>query len=221
MHFFNCALLTFGPPYVIYKSYLADFDAYANVMRSGLAYVVAQLAKMILLATFSFSTGAEGSTDWVQELFKMAFSAVDAVALYYLLKSSYITGDKRVQVFSVGLGWAIADSVFMRAVPLYIGATSLEFSWTWLQMALEANVLLLTHVAFAAVMFMFRKCTRDAVDRALVALAVTRCATPFVLTVSQEALGVGAWAALVLQAMVALPYCAVVRSRFARQQGAK
>ena len=47
-------------------------------------------------------------------------------------------------------GWATADSLLRRLVPLWMGARQLEFSWEYTQMAIQANINLvrLPHALF-------------------------------------------------------------------------
>ena len=37
------------------------------------------------------------------------------------------------------LGWSVAESIVMRLAPLWIGARTLEFDWSYVQSGLEAN----------------------------------------------------------------------------------
>jgi hypothetical protein len=48
--------------------------------------------------------------------------------------------DSDLKILAIGLGWSTAEAVTLRLVPLWIGARSLEFSWSNIQTAFEANL---------------------------------------------------------------------------------
>eukprot|EP00667_Euglena_gracilis_P022050 EG_transcript_24396 len=219
-HFLNCSLLTFGAPWVLYKACLWGDDVGWNLAYGGLTYAAALLARMLLLATFSIFTAPEGSVDWLQEAFRLLFSVVDVAALYLLLKSSVLLGDRRTRVVSVGLGWSIGESLLTRLVPLWIGARGFDFSWEYLQMSLEANAAMALHVAFAAAVSLWRKPTRGRIetDPTLTALLAAHCALPSLMSLGSQAVGLGSWLLLAAQALLTVPYCALARQRFLQHE---
>ena len=45
-----------------------------------------------------------------------------------------------VVVVIVFLGWATAELVMTRLLPLWVGARGVEFDWKYIQMSFDANV---------------------------------------------------------------------------------
>jgi len=58
---------------------------------------------------------------------------------------------------AVGLGWALTDSVVTKLIPLWLGAKGQEFSYEYLQTALDSNVLLVFYIAVATLVSLPRK----------------------------------------------------------------
>ena len=44
----------------------------------------------------------------------------------------------------VALGWATAELIMTRLVPLWVGARGVEFDWKYIQMSFDANVSLVS-----------------------------------------------------------------------------
>lgn len=44
------------------------------------------------------------------------------------------------------LGWATAELVMTRLVPLWVGARGVEFDWKYIQMSFDANVSLVSDI---------------------------------------------------------------------------
>ena len=55
---------------------------------------------------------------------------------------------------SVLAGWAGADAVFSKILPLWVGARGAEFSWEYLQMGMDANLRIGIYIALAALVHM-------------------------------------------------------------------
>uniref|UniRef100_A0A803QUM0 BOS complex subunit TMEM147 n=1 Tax=Cannabis sativa TaxID=3483 RepID=A0A803QUM0_CANSA len=52
-HFFNCAILTFGPHAVYYSATpLSEYDTLGTSIKSAIVYLVTALVKLVCLATF-------------------------------------------------------------------------------------------------------------------------------------------------------------------------
>eukprot|EP00906_Rhabdomonas_costata_P016882 RCo024253 len=214
LHFVNCALLTFGPPWVIYSSKLAELNVWKNVLFVSITQLVALLGKMILLATFTISSGSleSGSVDWIQEVSKTVVNAVDVFAVYLLMDSRLLSGEKEAKILTVALGWCVSDSIVTRLLPLWIGARDLEFSWRYLQMAVEANLTLVVTFAFVTAVEALKKQLSSgsggkAQSKLLSppgVLVVIHCLIPLLVVVLTSLLGLPMWVAY---AAIALPYC--------------
>ena len=51
-------------------------------------------------------------------------------------------------IFSFILGWATAELIMTRLVPLWVGARGVEFDWKYIQMSFDANVSLVSDSHF-------------------------------------------------------------------------
>jgi hypothetical protein len=95
---------------------------------------------MFLIATFIGPSSGENSFDITQEVSKAIISLVDILGIYFVLNSKAVLGDKDAKILSVGLGWNYGEIITSKILPLWFGATSLEFSWKYLQMAISSNI---------------------------------------------------------------------------------
>eukprot|EP01102_Stenamoeba_stenopodia_P017478 TRINITY_DN6266_c0_g1_i1.p1 TRINITY_DN6266_c0_g1~~TRINITY_DN6266_c0_g1_i1.p1 ORF type:complete len:228 (-),score=40.37 TRINITY_DN6266_c0_g1_i1:56-739(-) len=160
IHFINCVVLAFAPSFIVYKATkLSEFGSLTKCLWAGLAYTATQLVKFIFFATF-VPSGDGSSFDLVQELIKGLAGLGDLLGIHLVLGVvSGATGDLRI--LSVGLGWATTESILMRLAQLWIGARSLEFTWSFIQMSLEANINLLLYIALTALVWLWGRKNLD------------------------------------------------------------
>uniref|UniRef100_A0A2N9IWT3 BOS complex subunit TMEM147 n=1 Tax=Fagus sylvatica TaxID=28930 RepID=A0A2N9IWT3_FAGSY len=139
-HFFNCAILTFGPHAVYYSATpLSEYDTLGTSIKASLVYLGTALVKLVCLATF-LKVSENDSFDPYQELLKALIGFIDVAGLYFALTQlthRNIAQNHKFQ--AVGLGWAFADSVLHRLAPLWVGARGLEFTWDYILQGIEAN----------------------------------------------------------------------------------
>ncbi|XVF63957.1 hypothetical protein PTKIN_Ptkin09bG0128500 [Pterospermum kingtungense] len=129
-HFFNCAILTFGPHAVYYSATpLSEYDTLGTSVKAALVYLGTALVKLVCLATFLKVSENDGFDP-------------------YQLTHRNISQNHKFQ--AVGLGWAFADSVLHRLAPLWVGARGLEFTWDYILQGLEANANLVLSISLAA-----------------------------------------------------------------------
>nr|KJB63774.1 hypothetical protein B456_010G015600 [Gossypium raimondii] len=130
-HFFNCAILTFGPHAIYYSATpLSEYDTLGTSVKAALVYLGTALVKELLKAVIGF---------------------IDVAGLYFALTQlthRNISQNHKFQ--AVGLGWAFADSVLHRLAPLWVGARGLEFTWDFILQGLEANANLVLSISLAA-----------------------------------------------------------------------
>uniref|UniRef100_A0A7N0TPB6 BOS complex subunit TMEM147 n=1 Tax=Kalanchoe fedtschenkoi TaxID=63787 RepID=A0A7N0TPB6_KALFE len=108
-------------------------------IKTAVVYVVTALVKFVCLATF-LNVSENDTFDPYQEFLK---------AMIAQLTHRNISQNHMFQ--AVGLGWAFADSVLHRLVPLWVGARGLEFSWDYyIMQSLEANSNLVLSLSLAA-----------------------------------------------------------------------
>ncbi|KAL0438634.1 UNVERIFIED_CONTAM: hypothetical protein Slati_2346400 [Sesamum latifolium] len=150
-HFFNCAILTFGPHAVYYSATpLSEYDTIGTSIRAAVVYLITALVKLVCLATF-LNVSESDSFDPYQELLKALIGFIDVAGLYFALTQlahRNISQNHKFQ--AVGLGWAFADSVLHRLAPLWVGARGLEFTWDYILQGLEANANLVLSISLAA-----------------------------------------------------------------------
>ncbi|KAF4353519.1 hypothetical protein F8388_013811 [Cannabis sativa] len=129
-HFFNCAILTFGPHAVYYSATpLSEYDTLGTSIKSAIVYLITALLKLVCLATF------------------LKVSETDNFDPYQVLDfppSSCLTGVEALQ------RWAFADSDLHRLAPLWVGARGLEFTWDFILQGLEANANLVFSISLVA-----------------------------------------------------------------------
>ncbi|XP_021820476.1 uncharacterized protein LOC110762182 [Prunus avium] len=76
-HFFNCAILTFGPHAVYYSATpLSEYDTLGTSVKAALVYLGTALVKLVCLATFLKVSDNE-SFDPYQEFLKALIGFID------------------------------------------------------------------------------------------------------------------------------------------------
>jgi len=148
LHFANCTALTYVPLWIVYKcSGLGDGDGFRAMMRAAACFLGSQMVMMILLASFIPDMDNK-SRDLTQELMKIVIAMIEIVAMSLTYQFA-MRGERTEKVLALGLGWATAESALMRFFPLWFGARQIEFEWTWIAMAVEANLSIAVYIAFA------------------------------------------------------------------------
>ncbi|KAL2504160.1 hypothetical protein Adt_19781 [Abeliophyllum distichum] len=150
-HFFNCAILTFGPHAVYYSATpLSEYDTLGTSIKAAVVYLITALVKLVCLATF-LNVSETDSFNPYQELLKALIGFIDVAGLYFALTQLTHRNISQCHKFqAVGLGWAFADSVLHRLAPLWVGARGLEFTWDYIFQGLEANANLVLSLSLAA-----------------------------------------------------------------------
>jgi len=169
-HFGNCIALAYFPYLILYKnSKLSEYSSFWPCVKAGGVYMVTQLCKMVILATF-FPTYEVpvGRIDLHGELMKGAVELFDLVGLFFIISQQIGRGDLKILV--AGMGWAMAELVSMRLLPLWVGARGTEFSWKYLQLSFEANISLAHHVIMAMLIWMW---TRNNLEKSVLPLIVS------------------------------------------------
>lgn len=59
-----------------------------------------------------------------------------------------IPGKGHAKLLTAGLGWAGAEAVLTRFLPLWVGARGAEFHWKYIQKSLESNINLVSKFIF-------------------------------------------------------------------------
>lgn len=118
----------------------SEYGAFWKCIQSGMMYMLTQLCKMMILATF-FPT-AENTEGFIGEFLKASVDLADLVGIFIVL--SGIPGKGHAKVLTAGVGWAGAEIILSRCVMLWIGARGQEFHWKYIQKCFESNVSLVS-----------------------------------------------------------------------------
>ncbi|EDO34164.1 predicted protein [Nematostella vectensis] len=156
-HFGNCLALAYFPYFIVYKcSGLSEYSPFWRCVKAGGAYIVTQLCKMLVLATF-FPTSdiLPGSIDYIGEFLRSTVDFADLVGLYLVMTK--IAGKGELKVLVAGLGWSTAELIMTRLLPLWVGARGVEFDWKYMQMSFDANISLIHHIAIAALVWLWSR----------------------------------------------------------------
>ncbi|XP_030067975.1 BOS complex subunit TMEM147 isoform X3 [Microcaecilia unicolor] len=111
---------------------------------------------MLFLATF-FPTweGGAGLYDFVGEFMKATVDLADLVGLHLVMSRNAGKGEYKIMVAATG--WATAELVMSRCIPLWVGARGIEFDWKYIQMSIDSNISLVHYIVMAALVWMFTR----------------------------------------------------------------
>ena len=128
--------------------------AFASLLIGGSGYLVTQLVKLILLATFVPETEVLkiGEVNVIQEVLKMIIGVVDVIGFFWVLKTS--KSSKELKVIGTSLGWSTTENLFTKFLPLFIGARELEFSWKHTLLSFCGNLAIVLFF-FPSFLFLF------------------------------------------------------------------
>ncbi|CAO1333230.1 unnamed protein product [Diamesa serratosioi] len=164
-HFGNCVALALVPVYLVYKySGLSDYGAFWKCFQAGGIYVFTQLCKMLVLTFFPETTSDTSGIgfNFVAECLRSSADLLDFVGLAFVL--SKIPGKGHSKLLTAGVGWTAAEVILSRGLTLW-AARGAEFSWIYTQKSLESNVLLITHISSATLLWLW---TRHDLNKKLV-----------------------------------------------------
>ena len=160
-HFLNCALLAYGPLYVVYKgNNIAEDGLSFLCVKSGLYYIMSQMMKMILIATFIPVSNVD-SFHLAVELRRIVISMVDVGAVYLIFTQKInVSVERKKKEVAIGLGWSIAEAILSVALPLFNGARGNEFSWKYIQLCVGSNISIVGSIGFATLVSMLSFMTK-------------------------------------------------------------
>merc|ERR1712212_289820 len=116
-HFGNCVALAYGPYFLTYKySGMPEYGAFWKCVQVGGMYMLTQLCKMLLLATFFPTTdGPPENASFITEIVKTTVDFGDVMGLSIVMGRVVASG--HIKILIAGLGWAAADLFLTRALP--------------------------------------------------------------------------------------------------------
>lgn len=202
-HFGNCIALAYFPYFIVYKcSGLSEYSAFWRCVKAGATYLVTQLCKMLVLATF-FPTSdvPPGYIDVPGEFLKSTVDIADLVGLHLVMTRIARKGELKVLV--AGVGWGTMELAVTRVVPLWVGARGVEFDWKYIQMSFDANVSLIQYISTATLVWLW---SRNDLQKSLLPIVmvfmVLTCYRPLLIEVLSHALGIQSWSLLLLNTFV-------------------
>jgi len=157
-HFGNCVALVYIPFHFVYKySGLSEYGAFWKCVQAGFIYMVTQLLKMLLLATFfpMTETNIHGDYDYFGEWLKATVDLVDLGGIYMVL--SKIPGKGHAKLLTAGIGWAGAEAILTRFISFGVGARGSEFHWKYIQEGLDSNISLFQHITSATLVWLWSR----------------------------------------------------------------
>lgn len=69
---------------------------------------------------------------------KSTIDLADLLGLYFVM--SKVAGKGEIKFLVAGLGWATAELLMTRFLPLWVGARGVEFDWKYIQMSFDSNI---------------------------------------------------------------------------------
>ena len=145
LHLLNCLLLTYAPIFLIYNT-TSIHEAGAQLCLGGLVgYLLSSMMKLLACAIL---VPESESFNVVFETIKESVSLVDVYMIAWIFTWKFTrTTDKKTRVLGVGLGWAAAELICSHLLIFVINAGGGEFSWEYLQRAINANFSLIQGIA--------------------------------------------------------------------------
>ncbi|CAJ1062052.1 Transmembrane protein 147 [Xyrichtys novacula] len=202
-HFGNCFALAYFPYFITYKcSGLSEYNAFWRCVQAGATYLFVQLCKMLFLATF-FPTweGGAGVYDFVGEFMKATVDLADLLGLHLVMSRNAGKGEYKIMV--AAMGWATAELVMSRCLPLWVGARGIEFDWKYIQMSFDSNISLVHYIAMAAVVWMFTRYDLPKSFRLPVTVLLALCVyKAFLMELFVHVFLLGSWTVLLVKAVL-------------------
>ncbi|KAL0477209.1 5 TM domain-containing transmembrane protein [Acrasis kona] len=198
LHFVTCAVLTYAPTWVIYKSSEVSEGGYPNIVYGVIAYALTLFAKLLLMATFlppetTTTVASSDSTlhlriNLVQEFVKTVIAGLDILGVYMIINKA--VGRNVVKIVGIGLGWSLGENLLSRLIPLWMGARGLEFEWKHIQMALLSNINILLYISFASLVYLYSRKIADSLTRTLRIQMAFLISIPFIIECIKHLFGV-------------------------------
>eukprot|EP00057_Strongylocentrotus_purpuratus_P001038 XP_001190748.2 PREDICTED: transmembrane protein 147-like [Strongylocentrotus purpuratus] len=110
----------------------------------------------IRCSSFTFTALLDSEGVWIpSEFMKSTIDLGDLIGFYFIMNSISAKGELKFLV--AGVGWATAELIMTRVVPMWVGARGTEFDWKYIQLSLESNVNLVQHISTAALVWLWSR----------------------------------------------------------------
>jgi len=202
-HLINCLALAYVPTAITYKAAsLGEYSAHWKCIQAGAMYFLVQFVKMLILATFFPETEGENS-DVVGEVLRCSVDLADLIGLSFIMNQLTVKGP--IKFVSAALGWATAEFAMTRLLPFWTGARGTEFDWIYVRMSLETNILLIQHIATAALVWLYhRRDLAESYKYVVTALLLISVYRPVICQFVVFMLSLSPWTALIVQLLCTL-----------------
>ncbi|XP_067143557.1 BOS complex subunit TMEM147 isoform X1 [Centruroides vittatus] len=210
-HFGNCVALAYVPYFMTYKfSGLSEYGAFWKCMQAGAMYLCTQLVKMLVLATFFPANDSSANLPGIEvigtslkldmEFLKSTVDLADVIGLHLVMTK--VAGKGETKFLVAGLGWATAELIMTRFVPLWVGARGVEFDWKYLQMSFDSNISLVHHITTATLVWLWSRHDLQKTHLPIVMMLLALgCYRHLIMELFIQALGFGPWTVLLIKAM--------------------
>uniref|UniRef100_A0A5F8A3Q0 BOS complex subunit TMEM147 n=1 Tax=Macaca mulatta TaxID=9544 RepID=A0A5F8A3Q0_MACMU len=155
---------------------------------------------MLFLATF-FPTWEGGIYDFIGEFMKASVDVADLIGLNLVMSRNAGKGEYKIMV--AALGWATAELIMSRCIPLWVGARGIEFDWKYIQMSIDSNISLVHYIVASAQVWMITRYDLYHTFRpAVLLLMFLSVYKAFVMETFVHLCSLGSWTALLARAVV-------------------
>uniref|UniRef100_A0AC11EMS1 Transmembrane protein 147 n=1 Tax=Ovis aries TaxID=9940 RepID=A0AC11EMS1_SHEEP len=180
-HFGNCFALAYFPYFITYKcSGLSEYNAFWKCVQAGVTYLFVQLCK---------------------EFMKASVDVADLIGLNLVMSRNAGKGEYKIMV--AALGWATAELIMSRCIPLWVGARGIEFDWKYIQMSIDSNISLVHYIVASAQVWMITRYDLYHTYRpAVLLLMFLSVYKAFVMETFVHLCSLGSWTALLARALV-------------------
>ncbi|EGC38721.1 hypothetical protein DICPUDRAFT_75673 [Dictyostelium purpureum] len=158
--FTSCALLIFGPIFVVANASVLSQVKYGHYFLFGfLSNLGWQIAKLFILGSFYPFFDME-IYDPVQEIIKIVGMISEIIIVYftlrYLLKEKNKANISKHKIIVLGftLGWFTVGSLLTQFLPLF-NTLGVEFNWVYTFNALDNNIKLLEQFALNTCIYLY------------------------------------------------------------------
>uniref|UniRef100_A0A673J9Z9 BOS complex subunit TMEM147 n=1 Tax=Sinocyclocheilus rhinocerous TaxID=307959 RepID=A0A673J9Z9_9TELE len=193
-HFGNCLSLAYFPYFIAYKcSGLSEYNAFWRCVQAGATYLFVQLCKV--------SEPFGPHKDVSNEFMKATVDLADLLGLHLVMSRNAGKGEYKIMV--AAMGWATAELIMSRCIPLWVGARGIEFDWKYIQMSFDSNISLVHYIAMAAVVWMFTRYDLPKSFRLPVTILLGLCVYKgFLMELFVHVFLLGSWMALLVKAVL-------------------
>ncbi|VTJ55826.1 Hypothetical predicted protein [Marmota monax] len=136
-----------------------------------------------------------------QEFMKASVDVADLIGLNLVMSRNAGKGEYKIMV--AALGWATAELIMSRCIPLWVGARGIEFDWKYIQMSIDSNISLVHYIVASAQVWMITRYDLYHTFRpAVLLLMFLSVYKAFVMETFVHLCSLGSWTALLARAVV-------------------